>query len=119
MDFRWLNENTLSDGYPLPRIEDILVKMGRKRIFSVIDLKDAFHQVPMHPDSMSATATSTPKGTLLWKVLAQGLKNGPPTFQRVIDYVLRSVGDCAAPCFDDVIIASGDPGDTWTNPLKK
>ena len=59
VDFRWLNENTLSDGYPLPRIEDILATMGRKMIFTVLDLKDAFHQVPMHPDSRSATATDT------------------------------------------------------------
>ena len=43
VDFRWLNENTLSDGYPLPRIEDSLATMGRKMIFTVLDLKDAFH----------------------------------------------------------------------------
>ena len=43
VDFRWLNENTLEDGYPLPRIADILTTMGRKKVFSVLDLKDAFH----------------------------------------------------------------------------
>jgi hypothetical protein len=85
VDFRWLNANKLADSYPLPHIEDILVQMGRKKVFSVLDLKDAFHQVPMHPDSRSATATSTPRGSMQWQVLAMGLKNGPPIFQRVVD----------------------------------
>ena len=89
VDFCWLNENTLANGYPLPRIEDILTTMGRKKVFSVLDLKDAFHQIPMHRDSRALTATSTRKGLLNWQVLAQGLKNRTPGFLRVVNNVLQ------------------------------
>ena len=106
IDFRWLNENTLADGYPLPRIEDIIVRQGRNMVFSILDLKDAFHQVPMDPECRKLTGTSTPRGNLQWRVLAQGLKNGPPIFQRVVEYVLRDVRDVADPYFDDILIGT-------------
>ena len=48
VDFRALNEATEADGYPLPRIEDMLVQYGTRSMFTVMDLKDAFHQVPMN-----------------------------------------------------------------------
>ena len=62
VDLRWVNSQCMDDAYPLPRISDILVKMGRKKIFSLMDLKDAFHQIPLNPESRPITATSTPLG---------------------------------------------------------
>ena len=38
--------------------------------------------------------------------MAQGLKNGPSTFQRVVEYVLRDVKDVANAYFDDIIIGT-------------
>ena len=66
VDFRALNEASVNDSHPLPRIEDILVRQGRKKVYSIIDLKDAFHQVPMHPESRPYTCTTTPRGTKQW-----------------------------------------------------
>jgi len=51
VDFRALNEATVTDAHPFPRIEDMLVNFGRKAIFNVMDLNDAFHQVPLLKDS--------------------------------------------------------------------
>ena len=103
VDYRALNEATAADGYPLPRINDILVQYGRKAIFSVMDLKDAFHQVPLHKDSRPYTCTSTPLGTKQWKVVVMGLKNGVAIFQRVVEYCLREVRDVASPYVDDIL----------------
>jgi hypothetical protein len=117
IDFRYLNENTLSDGYPLPRIEDILMKQAKNTVFSILDLKDAFHQIPMAPECRGLTGTSTPRGSLQWKVLAQGLKNGPPIFQRVIEYVLKDDRSYADPYFDDILV--GTSGKTKEEAVKK
>ena len=87
VDFRALKEATVTYSHPLPRIEDILVGQGQRHMFSVMDLKDAFHQVPLLPDSRPCTCTSTPIGTKQWKVVVMGLKNGVPIFQRVVEYV--------------------------------
>ena len=103
VDFRALNEATVTDAHPLPRIEDILVGQGQRHMFSVLDLKDAFHQVPLHPDSRPYTCCSTPKGTKQWCVVVMGLKNGVAIFQRVIEHCLRGVADVANPYVDDFI----------------
>ena len=106
LDFRALNDATVTDAQPLPRIEDILTGQGRKYMFSVMDLKDAFHQVPLHVDSRPYTCCSTPRGTKQWYVVVMGLKNGVAIFQRVIDYCLRDVSDVADPYVDDIIIGT-------------
>ena len=81
VDFRALNEATVGDSHPLPRIEDTLVRQGARSLFTTMDLKDAFHQVPLQPASRNLTCTSTPIGTKQWCVVVMGLKNGVPFFQ--------------------------------------
>lgn len=54
------NSQTRRCNYPLPKIDDILVKQGACHIFSILDLKQAFHQQPLHPDSRHITCTYTP-----------------------------------------------------------
>ena len=106
IDYRELNSATVNDSYPLPRITDILVRQGARHLFTVLDLKDAFHQVPMAESSRPATGMSTPLGLMQWRVLPQGVKNGPAIFQRVVEWVLQDVMDVADPYFDDIIIGT-------------
>ena len=112
VDFRSLNEATIRDSHPLPRIEDILVRQGQRHLFSIMDLKDTFHQVPLHKDSRPYTCTSTPRGTKQWKVVVMGLKNGVAIFQRVIEYCLEDVRDVADPYVDDIIVGTAWKG-SW------
>ena len=51
VDYRGLNEQTEHDSYSLPLIDSILQKQQKKRIFTVLDLKHGYHQMPLHPDS--------------------------------------------------------------------
>ena len=43
---RTINKFTLLDAYPLPRIDDQVNQIARERIFSKLDLKSAYHQIP-------------------------------------------------------------------------
>lgn len=45
VDFRKLNEMTISDTYPLPIIADILESLGHSKYYSKIDLKSGFYQI--------------------------------------------------------------------------
>jgi hypothetical protein len=113
IDYRQLNLATENDSHPLPRIEDILIRLGNRMLYSVVDLKDAFHQIPLSEDSRSHTCMSTPRGTFRWRVMPQGIKNGPSTFQRIVEYVLKDVSDVAEPYFDDILVGTkGAPGES-------
>ena len=67
VDYRGLNEQTEHDSYSLPLIDSILQKQQKKRIFTVVELKHGYHQMPLHPDSRPCTAMSTPLGPMQWK----------------------------------------------------
>ena len=74
-------------------------------MWSVLDMKDGYHQVPLKPEHRHFTCMSTPLGSLQWKVLVMGLKNGNAIFQRVMDWVFQSE-DNIDPNIDDVPIGS-------------
>ena len=102
-----MNEQTEHNSYSLPLIDTILQKQQKKRIFTVLDLKHGYHQMPLHPDSRPCTAMLTPLGPMQWKVVPMGAKNGNAAFQRMMEDLLGPVRDCADPFVDDIIIGSG------------
>jgi len=110
VDYRWLNECTVPDCHPIPVIEDLLEKMGKNKLFTIIDMKHGFHQIPVPPEMRKYTAMVTPDGRhLQWKVMPMGIKNAPSMFQRIMNYVLRDLP--FAVCYiDDILI--GSTGDT-------
>ena len=109
VDYRGLNAQTQHDSYTLPLIEDMLQKQHRRRIFTVIDLKHGYHQMPLAEESGACTAMSTPLGPLQSQMMPVGITNGNAAFQRMLENLLEPVRDCSDPFVDDVIIASGDP----------
>lgn len=81
VDYRALNAITIKDRYPLPLIQDQLDKLTDKCYFTILDLAQGYHQVPMHPDSVQKTAFITPDGQYEYLRVPYGLANGPSVFQ--------------------------------------
>jgi hypothetical protein len=106
VDMRGPNSQTRMCGYPLPSIEETLVSQGKNMIFSILDLRQAFHQMPLAPSSRHITCTYTPKGVYQWRVNVMGLKNASIQFQRIMDDVLSPVADIADCYIDDIIVGS-------------
>ena len=105
--YRGLIEQTEHDSYSLPLIDTILQKQQTKRIFTMLDLKHGYHQMPLHPDSRPCTAMSTPLGPMRWKVVPMGAKNGNAAFQRMMEDLLGAGRDCADLFVDEIIMGSG------------
>ncbi len=90
-DYRKLNEITVKDAYPLPRIDDSLASLINKAWFSSLDLAAGYHQIPMDPVDKLKTAFITDSGLYEYNVLPFGLCNAPATFQRFMDIVLAGL----------------------------
>ena len=108
VDFRTLNSNTVPDRYPMPRLGDLLQSLGNsKSVFSTVDLQSGYFQVELDEASRPYTAFTTQTGQFMFVRMAQGLRNSPLTFMRLMNTVLSGLIGKDVFCFlDDVIIAS-------------
>lgn len=110
VNYKALNSVTKPDAYPLPKVTHILDRLRDARYLTSIDIKSAFWQIPLDPNSKEKTAfTVAGKGLFHFNVLPFGLNNAPATWQRFIDNVLGA--DLEINVFvylDDVVIASSD-----------
>ena len=81
-DYRRLNLLTEADCYPLPNMADITSSLAGASVFSKLDLKKGYHQIPVHPAHIKKTAIIKPFGLFQFVRLPFGLKNAGMTFQR-------------------------------------
>ncbi len=114
-DFRRLNQVSEFDGYPMPRVDELLDRLGRARFISTLDLTKGYWQVPLTDEAKPKTAFSTPSGHWQYRVLPFGLHGAPATFQRLMDILLRPHQGYAAAYIDDVVIHS----ETWEDHLER
>jgi Reverse transcriptase (RNA-dependent DNA polymerase) len=91
IDFRKLNELTVRDAYPLPRISDCLDSLGDATIFSTLDANSGDWQLDMAEADQDKTTFTSHRGTYRFTRMPFGLVNAPATFQRAMDIILSRV----------------------------
>jgi hypothetical protein len=80
VDYRTLNDVTVKNKYPLPRIEDLFDQMRDARIFSKIDLRSGYHQMRIRPSDNSKMDFSTLYSLYEFTIMSFGLTNAPAYF---------------------------------------
>ena len=107
IDYCQLNKKTRKDAYPLPRIEESTDARVAAKLFSVMDLQSAYHQVEMEEEDKAKTAFTTPLGLYEFNRMLFGLCNSPATYLRLMQSVFpEEVFKILLVYIDDIIAFS-------------
>lgn len=109
-----LNDSLEPNKYPLPTQEAIFSKMSRFKVFSKIDLSDAFLQVELDDDAKKLMPINTHCGLFQVNRLQPGIKTAPSIFQQLIDTMMAGA-EGAFPYMDDFIVGGINDKEHDTN----
>ena len=101
VDYRELNKQTAKDAYLLPLPDEVQDKLAQSKIFSTLDLKSGYWQLPVHPEDCMKTSFCPGPGLELY----QFCRMPPSSFQRLMDKVLRGPS-FATTYVDDILVHS-------------
>ena len=110
VDYRGLNRVTIKNRTPLPLISKTLDRLEGAKVFTKLDLADAYHRIQIRKGDKWKTAFRTRYGHFEYLVLPFGLSNAPATFQAYINQALIGLVDVTCVIYlDDILIYSTDP----------
>ena len=113
-DFRHLNTSIIKQSLGSPRADTSLEMIGHLKpaIFSKLDAKQGFFQIPLSEASRDSTAFLTPNAKYRYKVMPQGLATSPQAFCALVTMILNKLKyKCAIPYLDDILILSQNKED--------
>ena len=87
IDYRKLNDRSVKDAYPLPKINMCLDSLGGARFFTTLDLQSGYWQIAMAESDIPKTAFITKYGLYEYTKMPFGLCSAPSTFQRCMELV--------------------------------
>ena len=112
VDYRNLNATSVLESYPIPHIQSMMDNLYGSKIFSVLDLKSAYFNVPILKKDRHKTAIIVKSGCYEFNYLPLGLKSAPATFMRFIHEALHSqapeLKDHTEIYLDDILIHTPD-----------
>jgi hypothetical protein len=112
IDYRLLNQRTIKDAFPLPRIDECIEQLKGAKYFSSLDLTQGYLQIKLHEDDQHKTAFRALGSLYEFQRLPFGLCNSPATFSRLMG---RCLGDFNVQgiivYLDDVLVYSSSIAD--------
>ena len=108
-DYRALNAITKKMKWPLPNIQDALDALRGSTLFTSLDLKKAYWQVPIHEKDKEKTAFITADGLYEWNVMPFGLTNAVAIFQKAMDVIFSGLKwNQVLTYLDDILVFAPD-----------
>lgn len=114
-----INRYTPLDAYPLPKMHDLAEKLSHYKIFSSLDLKSAYHQVPISNEDKQYTAFEANGKLYQFCRVPFGVTNGVACFQRTIDNIIRHHKLRGVFAYVDNIVVAGKTQEEHDENLRK
>ena len=108
-----VNRVLTPDNYPLPRIEDIFAALQGGKLFSKLDLSQAYQQLPLDPDSKKFTTINTHKRLFQFERLPFGISTAS-TFQRLMENLLQGLPNVCV-YIEDILVSDTSKADHIQN----
>ena len=109
VDYRALNLHTVPDSFPTPRIAEVLEGLAGSKVFSTLDAAQAYHNIPVAPESQSLTAFVCHFGLFLFKRMPFGLRNAGAKYCRIVQSLVDSLEvDGVLAYLDDLLLHTVD-----------
>ena len=109
VDFRKVNDRTVKDAYPLPRINMCLDSLGNIKYFSTLDLQSGYWQIRVKESDIPKTAFITKYELFEYTKMLFGLCNAGSSFQRCMELIFRGLQwQTLLIYLDDIIILGRD-----------
>jgi hypothetical protein len=107
IEYRSLNEVTIKNKYPLPRIDDLFDQLKGAKYFSKIDLRSSYYQLKIQLSDIPKTAFVTRYGQYEFTVMPFGLTNAPTYFMNLMNNVfMEELEKFVVVFIDDILIYS-------------
>ncbi|KAJ8356463.1 hypothetical protein SKAU_G00192570 [Synaphobranchus kaupii] len=107
VDLRLVNKAVIPDRYPLPTSEELTALFYGSTVFTKLDLRQGYLQVPLHPASRDLTAFVTHAGVFRYTRMPFGLSSAPSCFQKVMSTILAGIPGVAV-FLDDIVVHAPD-----------
>ena len=98
-----INPVSKLDRYPIPKIENLFATLSKGKLFTKLDLSQAYQQLPLEEESKQFVVINTTKGLFRYNRLPFGISSAPGIFQRVIENVLKGTPGVVA-YIDDILL---------------
>ena len=86
-----INRHIDPQQYPIPNPTDLLAKIGGSEIFSKLDLRQAYAQLPLSPESQKLCVIATHRGLYAYQRLPYGVSSAPSIWQRTIEQIVSGI----------------------------
>ena len=93
------------NSYPVPRIDDLFATLGGGKVFSKLDMRNAYNQLLLSDESKPLTTINTHRGLFQYTRLCFGIASAPAIFQRTVEELLKGIPGVVV--FLDDILCSG------------
>ena len=115
IDPKYLNRAIKRPRHPLPTVEEVAASLSKAKVFSVLDAKSGFWQVPLDDASSRLTTFNTPVGRYRWLRMPFGISSAPEEFQKRMNDTFGDIKGTAVIADDLLVYGEGDDMETATS----